>query len=82
MRALQCELLPAATLWPEYYRSFGELSRTVRLLQSLTSADADALSKASAEVENARIAYNCRRDALVERILLPKRTKAAQELSS
>ena len=64
-----------ASLWTEYRRSFAEFSERVRNLQSLTACanpDPEALATASYELEQARVMYLCRREALVQQLLRPK----------
>ena len=71
MATLGREIAPATRLWPEYRRAFDEFSRKARYLQTLQSLNPgpETLSLAALELEQARIAYNCRRDALVEQFL-------------
>jgi len=69
---MQCESLAKRDLWPEYRRAFEEFSRRVRRVQSLTlsvSPDPGTLFTAALEVEEARILYNYRRDALARQFL-------------
>ncbi len=64
-----------ASLWTEYRHSFAGYSQKVRELQALQgSADADraVVMAAKHELERARVMYLCRREALVEQLLLPK----------
>jgi hypothetical protein len=71
MATLQCETATTTGLWPEYRRAFDEFSRKARYIQKLQSLDPEpeTLSLAALELERARIAYNCRRDALVQQFL-------------
>jgi hypothetical protein len=71
MATLECETAPATRLWPEYRSAFEEFSRKARYIQKLQSLDPEpeTLSLAALELEQARIAYNCRRDALVQEFL-------------
>ena len=71
MATLQCEIAPAAGLWPEYRRAFDEFSRKARYIQTLQSLnpEPEVLSLAALELEQARLAYNCWRDALVQQFL-------------
>ena len=71
MATLECETAPATRLWPEYRRAFDEFSRKARHLQTLQSLNpaTETLSLATLELEQARIAYNFRRDALVQQFL-------------
>ena len=83
MGTMQCEL-PKASLWPEYRRAFDESSQKVRHVQSLTShlnPNPHALGRASRELEQARMMYNCRRDALV-RELLPVAEPAGEAVTA
>ena len=75
MATMQYELLPKASLWPEYRRAFQDFSKRVRQIQSLASLnpDPDELNAASAELERARAAYNRRRDALTQQLLSASR---------
>ena len=64
-----------ASLWTEYRHSFAEFSEKVRRLQSLTgrvNPDPEALATASYELEQARVLYLGRREALVEELMRPK----------
>ena len=71
MATLECEIAPATRLWPEYRRAFDEFSRKASYVQKLQSLDPEpeVLSLAAVDLEQARIAYNRRRDALVEQFL-------------
>ena len=75
MATMQYELVPKASLWPEYRRAFQEFYQRVRQIQSLMSlnSDPDKMNAASAELERARAAYNCRRDALTQQLLSASR---------
>ena len=77
MATLECEIAPATRLWPEYRRAFDEFSRKARQVQTLQSLnpEPEVLSLAALELEQARIAYNCRRDALVQQFLKREPTK-------
>ena len=75
MAAAQFESLAKADLWPEYRSAFAEFSQRLRRVQSLAAhlnADPEALLTASLEVEEARLLYNFRRDALVRQFLSPQ----------
>jgi hypothetical protein len=81
---MQRESLAKTDLWPEYRRAFEEFSQKVRRIQSLTppaNPDAEALFTAALELEEARMMYNCRRDALA-RQLLPSRPGDAPQSTS
>ena len=71
MDTLECKSAPTTRLWPEYRRAFDEFSRKARQVQTLQSLnpEPEVLSLAALELEQARIAYNCRRDALVQQFL-------------
>ncbi len=77
MATLECETAPATRLWPEYRRAFEEFSRKARYIQKLQSLhpQPENLSLAALELEQARIAYNCRRDALVQQFLIREPAK-------
>ena len=59
-------------LWQEYRFAFTEFFQKLRRLQVLASqanANPEALLRASLEVEEARIAYDCQRDLVVQELL-------------
>ena len=61
-----------ASLWTEYRHSFAEFSQRVRELQALTAGanpNAEALTAAAREVQQARALYLGRRDALTQQLL-------------
>ena len=63
-----------ASLWTEYRHSFAEFSQKVRELQSLNASanpDRQVVSAVTHELEQARVLYLCRREALVQRLLQP-----------
>jgi len=64
-----------ASLWTEYRHSFAEFSKKVRELQTLKASadpDRDAMRAVTHELEQARVLYLCRREALIEQLLRPK----------
>jgi len=64
-----------ASLWTEYRHSFAEFSQKVRELQSLKGSanpDRDEVTAVTHELEQARVMYLCRREALVQQLLRPK----------
>ena len=64
-----------ASLWTEYRHSFAEFSEKVRRLQSLTARanpDPEVLTTAAREVQQARVLYLGRREALVEELMRPE----------
>lgn len=69
--------MPTKTsLWTEYRCAFAEFSQKVRQLQSLKACanpDPEVLATASRELEQARVLYLCRREALVQQLLRPER---------
>jgi len=81
---MQCESLAKRDLWPEYRRAFVEFSQKVQRGQSLTlsvSPDPGTLFTAALEVEEARILYNYRRDALARQILDPGPSNSMESTS-
>ena len=84
MAPMQCESLAKRDLWPEYRRAFVEFSQRVRRVQSLApqlNTDPAALLTAALEVEEARILYNYRRDALARQILDPEPSNSMESTS-
>ena len=72
MAPMQCESLAKRDLWPEYRRAFVEFSQKVQRGQSLTlsvNPDPETLFTAELELEEARMRYNHRRDALARQFL-------------
>ena len=64
-----------ASLWTEYRHSFAEFSQKVHELQSLkglANPDRDAVTAVTHELEQARVMYLCRREALVQQLLRPE----------
>lgn len=61
-----------ASLWTEYRHSFAEFSESVRRLQALTARvnpDPEVLTTAAREVQQARVLYRARREALVGELM-------------
>ncbi len=78
MAAVQYESLAKAELWPAYRRAFAEFIerlRHVQLLEADTSPDPEALFMASLELEEARILYNLRRDALARNFRISRSSR-------
>jgi len=70
MAATCCEAPAKLNLWPAYRSAFAEFARRLRRLQSLAPRlGPEALLRASLDVEEARLRYNSRRDALARQFL-------------
>ncbi len=66
--------------WRDYRQAFADFAEKVKRVQNLTahpSPDRAATSMALLELENARVIYNARRDALAQQLLPKGRTRHA-----